>query len=195
MNHLSQDTIAAHVDRSLSLEERRVADTHLAGCAECRTEIREVHRALDHGPRVWARRTVVVSTLAAAALAGLLLWPGAVPMGVPALDEGVDGSPFRSAPATDEALVAIEPLPPRWSDEPTRTLTLAWRSVEGASTYRVTVTDAAGAPLWSTETTDSVATVPADVGVEADGAYFWFVDATLVEGGSASTGVRTLVVP
>lgn len=193
MSHLSQETVAAYVDGTLSTEERRSADTHLSECASCRTEIRDVRRLLNAGRSRWAPRTVVGSTLAAAAVAALLLWPGSDPS-TAARSGGSADSPLRSIPSTDAGLVVIEPLAPRWSGGDPTAASLRWRSAEGASTYRVTLTDEGGSTLWSTETTDSVVAIP-DGHLEAGATYFWFVDATLADGGSASTGVRTLIVP
>ena len=194
MTHLPPEMVAAYVDDTLSDAERRHADVHLTACTECRAELREVRRLVLGGRRRFGPRLVGGTALAAAAVAALVLLPRAEVGGPTTAPTGAT-SPFRSDGGGGATLVEIEPLEPEIEESgEVATMSLLWRPVTAGSTYRVSLTDAGGATIWSGETTDSVVAVPNDVGLDPGGTYYWFVDATLPDGEAASTGVQTVVI-
>jgi hypothetical protein len=69
-----------------------------------------------------------------------------------------------------------------------------WEAVESNATYRFTLTDEGGDPLWTAETTETAVTLPGEVSLEPGGRFFWFVDALLADGGSATTGIQNFTV-
>jgi hypothetical protein len=73
-------------------------------------------------------------------------------------------------------------------------VTFAWRSAAPGATYRLSLTDPAGALAWTEETTDTLAVVPDSVSVAKGDTYFWFVDTTLPSGEVATTGIQEFVV-
>jgi len=67
---------------------------------------------------------------------------------------------------------------------------MLWSAVAGEPTYRLTLTDASGQPVWTTTTTDTSITLPPNVILQQRKRYFWYVDALRADGRAASTGVR-----
>ena len=62
-----------------------------------------------------------------------------------------------------------------------------WRDVAPGAFYSLTVTDERGDLVWSGSTTDTLLRLPADLEVEPGDRYFWFVEALLTDGTTAST--------
>ena len=54
--HLTSDDVAAYLGPRLARDDRRRVEAHLASCAECRTEVREVRSMLQSVPS--ARRKI-----------------------------------------------------------------------------------------------------------------------------------------
>ena len=69
-----------------------------------------------------------------------------------------------------------------------------WRSVAEGATYRLSLTDEAGDVLWTVNTPDTTVAL-VDIMLEADQLYYWYVDALLHDGGSATTGVQQFMTP
>ena len=72
---------------------------------------------------------------------------------------------------------------------------LLWSAVAGEPTYRLTLTDRSGQPLWTNTTSDTSLTLPALVTLQASTTYFWYVDALRADGRAASTGVHSFTTP
>ncbi len=73
---------------------------------------------------------------------------------------------------------------------PADSVVFVWRRAGAEASYRLTVTDPAGGQMWTTATADTVAPLPASVRLARGQAYFWYVDALLPTGESATTGVQ-----
>jgi hypothetical protein len=69
-----------------------------------------------------------------------------------------------------------------------------WHSPSTEASYRITVTNEIGDLLWSETTPDTTVVLPGDVPLELGETYFWYVDALLPNGGSATTGVQILTL-
>lgn len=69
-------------------------------------------------------------------------------------------------------------------------LRFVWRSAGPAATYRLTLTDPSGAPVWTSSAPDTAVVLAETVKLEGGRAYFWYVDALLPDGRSATTGVQ-----
>ena len=110
--------------------------------------------------------------LAAAAALVLMVRP-------PAVDPVRDGG----APAT---LVAYGPT----GEAPLASLRFIWGAAPGVASYRLTVSGADGAPVWSGSVADTVAVLPDSVALRVDQRYLWVADALLEDGSSRSTGLR-----
>ena len=72
---------------------------------------------------------------------------------------------------------------------------IVWRRATGASQhYRFTLTDLDGAVLWSKSVPDTFVTVPPQIELNAGESYYWYVDALLDRGRTATTGISKFVV-
>jgi hypothetical protein len=172
---LDELAIAAAVDGAASAETIE----HLSRCAACRTQVAHLSRLLGvdsvadevdrlerRRPAGWPSGRALIGLAAAAAVVLLAVIPV-----LPRSGDDADG--FR-----DEAPVAASAVP--LLREPDLTGTgpgLRWSSVTSATQYRVTVFDAEGALVWSTETSDTSATIPADVRLAPATQYWWRVEA------------------
>ena len=199
--HLTTEALAAHIDGRLTGEHRTELLEHLAECDPCRrefTEARDIVRAdrereaAGNGGRgdSGAFRWVTVAGLAmAAVLATVLLVPRA------------EVTPDRPSPLRSDE-VAGPGLTQLASPEATATmregrfvLDLRWDPAPGEVSYRVTVTDAQGGIVAEEQTSNEGIEVDLGEGVESGDTVFWYVDATLLSGESATTGVQTVVLP
>ena len=182
--HLSTDEVAGYAEQRLSAEEYAMVETHLAECADCRRDAVAVGLALGRERR--RRRWLVggpIGALAAAAIAGLYVM-GAT-RGVGTLDDQLRPGDPREGVAS---IAAWSPLP----EQAVRrdALRFVWGADGSGALYRLTVTDGAGATLWSGTTGDTVTTLPDSVRFAPDGRYHWYVDVLLSDGTRATTGLR-----
>jgi hypothetical protein len=69
-------------------------------------------------------------------------------------------------------------------------LRFVWGAVPGVATYRLTVSGADGAPVWSGSLPDTALALPDSVTLLVDQRYFWVVDALLDDGATRSTGLH-----
>jgi len=176
--------VAAYVERRLDDEERAVAEAHLATCADCRREVVEVSRLLLKRRR--ASQLLPAAGIAAAAVIAFVA--GVSLIGGPAKPDSV--RPIR-APAESPApvLTAVEPAPDV-SLSVGNDIRFVWKASEAGSTYKLTVVDESGEPVWSAETSDTVTLLPAEDGPDRPGKYFWFVDALASDGSTLTSGAR-----
>ena len=161
--HPEADDLAAYLDRSLDAEARARLEAHVAWCAECRAELREVSAILRSAEAAPRRRLAWIAPAAAAAAAVILLV--ALPRG-PASDPAPS---HRDAPGLVDRTPELAPGP--------ETGVLRWSRVERADRYRVTVFSEDGTVIWRTETPDTSVALPDTAGVVAGGTYLWRVDA------------------
>ena len=188
--HVSSEVLAAYLDGRLDGQEKAEVQAHLAVCDECREEVTEIAVALRSQARrkAWA---VVIPVTAAAGIATILL---AGPMG---LGSGPGGDQrLRPGPAVEmEAVPRVRVVAPvTGSTVEQSSVVFVWEEVGPTATYRFTLTDEGGDPLWTSETTETAVTLPEDIGLQAGGRYFWFVDALLADGGGATSGIQSLMV-
>jgi hypothetical protein len=169
--HMRDVEVAAYLDRRLSGPDRERAEAHLADCAECRREVQEVHRLLNHSAR--PRRLLLgAGLLAAAASLVLFLRPSVV-------------DPLRGG-GTPPALTAYGPT----GDAPLASLRFVWAAAPGATAYRLTISGGNGVPVWSGSVADTVFALPDSVALGPDQRYVWIADALLADGFSRSTGLH-----
>ncbi|MCL7972506.1 MAG: zf-HC2 domain-containing protein [marine benthic group bacterium] len=178
-------------------------EEHLVTCADCRDEVRlaaAVRESFEldgtpglsvqpHDQGMSWRIAWIAAGLAAAAIGGLLyltpLEDRASPTAVPVQREG---------PGADvDALVEFDPVRPVAGEVLEQTgLTLEWRAASPSALYRVTLTDANGDLIWQDSTRDTLLSIPA--GKVSAGQYFWYVDARLPDGRTATTRAQTFKV-
>lgn len=178
--------IERYVSGRLSDEPGRTElEAHLLMCAACRDEVRlaMVVRAELGAPQ---RRSWWWLGVGAAAAVLILL---------------VARPTFRSRPddtverGTTEGLPVITALsPPLDAVVPPRAIRFLWHSVDHNVQYRLSLTNQRGDMLWSFETMDTTALLPADVRVQRGNPYFWYIDALLADGRSATSRVQRFTV-
>ena len=171
--------IAAYVDRRLSGEARDRLEHHLAECAECRA-VAARSRDVLHRTRRPKQILVGAGALAAAAALIVLVVQPARRAGDTATEPN-----FR-APAAEGALPAYHPV----GAIAPGSLTFSWGSVGNAASYRLTVSGADGAALWTVSSSDTMAVLPDSVPIRTGQRNVWIVDALLLDGSVRSTGFK-----
>lgn len=69
-------------------------------------------------------------------------------------------------------------------------LVFRWLSQPDRPLYRLSVTDASGREVWSTETRDTTIALPAEVSLDRGRTYFWTVDALGADGRSLTSRTK-----
>ncbi len=185
-DHLSGAELAAYLDGKLEEGEKRRVQSHLADCDSCREEVVEL-TALFHADTRRRRWTVGVPAAAVAAIAAVLLLSPLVQDGRDGPGERMRGSEWASE---REAVLEVEALAPAPGVMVTPdSIRFSWEGLEPDATYRLTLTDEGGDPLWVHETSGTTVLLPQDVGLQPGGTYLWFVDALLADGRTATSGV------
>lgn len=192
MPHVTSEDLAGYLEHRLDRESTRQVETHMAECAACRADLVQVRALLGPLPgirqtaqhRSWLRR----GWLAAAALAGVAL----VPLARRAEQRQAPAHSLRTAAssATRIAVVAPDPAAQQRPIDPDKVV-FTWRAVDGAGTYRITVTDSAGTPVFTTTTADTSIMPPRPHLLAHGGSYLWYVDALRGDGTTWSTGVQS----
>jgi hypothetical protein len=178
-SHLTAEEVAASLDRALDTAQQARLDAHLADCPDCRREVTEVRRLLRRP--AWQRWSVMGPIgVAAAAVLALVIVPSGPEDGEPARLRSGDEAVPRFAVV---APLGDQPLPPD-------SLRFTWRSAGPNATYRLTVTEPDGDVVVRRETRDTTVVVIRSEGIVHGSQYFWYVDALLVDGASATTGVH-----
>ena len=185
--HLTAEDVTAFLDRRMATDERTAVEAHLADCRQCREELAAVKRLLVARPIGRPMMLIPIGLAAAAALAFVLLNTNRV-------DPGTSTERLRTAPGVTlpaDASSQIATRSPADGDTiGTVATAMLWSAVAGEPTYRLTLTDASGQPVWTTTTTDTSVTLPQNVVLQSRKTYFWYVDALRADGRAASTGVR-----
>lgn len=189
--HLSAEDVAAFLDRSMTAVERASVEAHLADCPTCRGEVADVRRLLKARPT--GRRIMLFPAGLAAAAAIAVIVVNLNRGGPESTIERVR-TPPAAAPTESSQRIAV--LSPAEGDTiRPGSPALLWSAVSGEPTYRLTMTDASGQPVWVTTTTDTSVTLPPQVALQSRTTYFWYVDALRADGRAASTGVRSFTTP
>jgi hypothetical protein len=171
--HLEVEEVVGYLEGRLDGPTLRRVQAHLADCAECASEMVEVSR-LRRSPRP-VTRWVATAAATAAVLAATVVASRA-PHHQPAAS---DSTPIRGAEAATVAIVR-----PAEGAEVTGSPDFVWRSVPGATSYRIAVSRADGDSVWAESGRDTTARPPVSVSYGAAGLYYWYVDVLLADGRS-----------
>jgi len=185
--HLTEEEIGVYVEGVLTKEERQRLESHLAGCSSCLDATVSASGSLQSWRRR-GRRKAYMPALAAAAVITLLA------VSFSSGDDGrVDPERFRGAVSAleDESGQSIETVSPAeggtlLAQEPA----FIWRSVEPDAVYRFSLLDAGGDVMWNGTTRDTVLSLTSELLLPPGADYFWYVDALLQDGASATSGIH-----
>jgi len=189
-SHITSEELAAYLDRRLEASSSARIENHMADCGECRADLVEARSLLATTnasafslPAGRASRTRVwfaAAGIVALACLPLLRWAVPSPGVTPSLRAAPTFKPRVEVIAPDNRLVDAAAV------------VFIWRSVEQASTYRLTLTDSSATPLFTMVTTDTAATTPAGIQLRRGASYLWYVDALTSDGHTLSSGIRLL---
>lgn len=190
--HLSDEDLAAYVDRTLDLAGRARVDSHLIECDDCRVVVTEAMATLSERQSRRRRVPIIVGGLAAAA--GILLVVSPREPDSIIVDRQVRSSVTSSSTEDVRRIVAL--APESGSVLPRESIVFAWRPEAGGTVYQLTVSDAGGAVLWSERTSDTtLALPPASTALLRPGQiHYWRVEALLPDLRTAMTPVRSFFV-
>ena len=184
-NHLSAAEIAGFLDRTLDAEVRAHAVEHLSACERCRDEVAACARLATTIP---AAKGSSVRWRAAVAVAAILV-----------LAVGLRSNRSRHIPSGGERNLTGERSATMTTSIATvfpsdsvaidgSHLRFVWKRDAGASSYRLTITDANGIPVYLIdEISDTSFTLPDTVRLTSSAVYFWHVDAPHADGSSAKS--------
>lgn len=178
--HISDIELARYLDRTLSAADRDRVEEHLASCATCRELTVESQRVLRSVRR--PRRLVAAGGLAAAA---------AIIIVIGRVDPRTSDVPReRAGFANGSGLTVYGPT----GNTNSADVRFVWGSTENVESYRLSLTTADGAEVWSQSGIDTTAVVPLSVPLQPARNYFWVVDAVLKDGTTRSTGLKEFSV-
>jgi hypothetical protein len=172
----------ARLAEGLNADRDRSEIRHLIRCAPCRAElgaavallhdpavVAELQRLTAPAPRWWQRPAT--AGLAAAAIAGLVLWP--VVTQTPVADRGTEIDALRERTITTTAAPRIvAPVAAVASAD-----SLRWTSVPRADLYRVTFWRADGTVVWQSDIRDTVHALPPEITASGEESLLWEVQA------------------
>ena len=183
--HLTDIEIAAMADGTRSNRTVPQLQAHLAQCDECRGLLVDVTRLADlasEAPRETRGFSLRMAGLAAAAVFAISL-----PLLYPAMSV-----PTREVASERTGAVerqSIRTLMPGGVVNDSHRLRFAWSGEQDAS-YRLTLTDATGGPVWLTTTTETSTILPDSIHLDVGARYYWYVDALHLDGSSVTSGRR-----
>jgi hypothetical protein len=187
-SHLSSEDIAAYIDGAVSDAGREQLESHLAECEECRRELVEVKATLRRVRRTPDWRIITPAAVAAAAVIALLTLPPLLSDSDSARDTRMRG-PDEAVRRESVPLIAVVSPQDESTIEITEAPEFHWRAPAADASYQLTLSDDVGGIVWTLSTTDTLVTLPDSVMLEPGSIYYWYVDALLADGRSATTEV------
>ena len=193
--HLDDERLAAFLDGGLTPDDRDKAVSHFAACASCRREMVAAQRLLaTHAPtrRPWRP---IVPVLVAAALAFAFV-PRFVRTPSTRTDAEKTAPPSAERAAQPDVRAVVNVVEPvDQSVVRDSVVVFRWGSMGTDATYHISLQDSTGGVLWEATLGDTAATLPRAVKLGTRQLYFWSVDAQLVDGRSARSGVHRFLAP
>ena len=185
--HLSAERLAAFLDERLTAEERAQAIAHFAACTDCRRELTALRQTFHSVTSATAKRWLAAGATLAAVLAFALVLPR-----VRGTDDGGSGSTseVRGVRGVDGA-ASIAISRPKNGDSIRLPLTLTWQSAGTQASYLLVVMDSVGSEMLRLTRADTSITLPDSIRLVPGARYYWSVEAKLIDGRSAKTGVHS----
>jgi hypothetical protein len=185
--HIGCDDMAAYIDRTLPGEDRRRVDSHLASCDECRTEAIASQNAVSTAPTGSGSRIRSWSLIGGAVAAAALI----IVAGTTITRTRNGRNLERDTNVAAAAVVIASPSDGR-SLGPERVV--AWHRLAENTSYRVTIANEGGQPIYTTTIRDTSVVIPPFVTLQTGGKYFWYVDAIRADGAIATSGLKSFTI-
>jgi len=189
--HVSDEELAAYLDRRLEAPGRMRVEAHLVECDECRALVTEATATLGAKRRRKRLAFFTGGGMAAAAVV-LLVVTGSLPI------SRDTESTVRGAPPllTEDVSRFAALLPEPRAVVPRDSLVFVWHRRPGGTVYQVTVSDERGVVMWDDRTGDTTLAPPAAAArsLVPGQIYYWKVEALLPDLRTASTGVNSFIV-
>lgn len=181
-DHPSSEEFAAYLSGGLSSEGQDGFEKHLADCRLCRNEVASARRLLAIDP---AKKRPWIVPLALAAVVAIGFFS------ISTSQRGTE-EPTRDAAkrASADGTVNVRVVTPVDGGIVSGLPVFTWRAHGADALYRFSVSDAAAATIWSTETNDTSVSLPADVRLEVSRDYLWNVDAIDPDGTNLTSGTH-----
>jgi len=181
--HLDPELIAVYAERRLTGQERTDVEAHLASCTDCRAEA-SATAVLIREERRRRHRLIAAPLVAAAAV--LLLVVVTDPFSGP----GPETMALRPGDGTEGVAPLAAYAPGDGSTLTRAALRFTWQKDGPDATYRFTLADRSGLPLWQVTTADTSLAPPDSLALGTGETYLWYVDVLLPDAQKATTGVR-----
>ena len=186
-DHLTEIDIAAYID---GVGDRRRTEAHLAWCDACRSEMIASQAAALAAPPVGRRARGSFTWVGAVAAAAIIVVAGSI-----LTQRAGDRDVVRSSPVPPSAArPSITVVSPGDGQRLGPDRKLEWRSAGAGASYRITIGDDSGQPVHSATAKDTSITVPASVRLVPGKKLFWYVDASLPDGTTATSGLMSFAV-
>ena len=169
--HVDPHEMVGYIESTLPPAERSRVEAHLSVCEDCTSELVAVSRLRRRAPRPVIR--LGLAAAAAAVVAVVLLGPrrGRPP--------AVGEPPVRG----DGAPTAVGIVAPA-EDATLRAPVFTWRTLPGATAYRISISRADGDSVWAATVSDTTVRPPAGAVLPSPDPYYWYVDVLLPDGRS-----------
>ena len=188
--HLDDDAIAAYIDDSMSDSDRRLAESHLSLCDDCRAEVVAASAAVSSAPGARARSWRSWRGVGAVAAAAVMI---ALATTLPR--DSADRDVVRDASSPEYgARPTVTVVNPGDGMRLSGARRFVWRSIADGTSYRFTIGDSSAQPIYSITVQDTSAAIPASVQLVSGQQYFWYVDAIRPDGVTASSGLKSFTV-
>ena len=185
--HIGYDDMAAYIDLKLSDEDRRRVDAHLASCDECRAEAIASQKAVSTSPTGSGSRIRSWSLIGGAiAAATLIIVAGTT------ITRARNGRNIERDTNVATAAVVIASPGDGASLGPDRVV--AWHRLAENTSYRITIANGGGQPIYTATVRDTSAVIPPFVTLQTGGKYFWYVDAIRADGTIATSGLKSFTI-
>ena len=191
--HVPAADMARYIDGASDRVTRSRVTHHLADCEECREELTALRRLVPPRSRMTTRAGVILGAAAAVMLI-TLSWRGSLTSRVE--ESSPDRTRAQGGIAEIDAPLAVV-APSMGAIVSADNLRLIWRAAGTDAAYRVMIFDDAGGSVFSMISSDTSMGIPPATLVEQDAAgsqrrartFFWSVEARLLDGRSAKTGL------
>lgn len=184
VGHIMIEQLGAYLERRLTDAERREVEAHLADCPDCRGEVLDAARILRLRR---TRRYWYFTPPAVAAAAGLIVLLGREPQ-----DTATTEPVVRAGESEILGVEAVTPV--AGAGVAADSLRFVWQPLAEGARYRFVLATTAGTSVWSLSLADTHVTIPDSVAVTRGETYIWYVDALLLDGRSAKTQERRVLI-